>query len=262
MPQINLPDDKPNSVSQPPLFDHKPFLAQLANSSGVYRMFDADQAILYVGKAKNLKKRVSSYFTKNQIGKTAVLVKQIVDIKTIVVGSEIEALLLENNLIKKYQPKYNIMLKDDKTYPWICIKNERFPRIFSTRNVVKDGSHYFGPYASVKMMNTILDLIRELYQLRNCNYNLSEQNIADDKFKVCLEHHIGNCNAPCVNNQTEEDYNTSISEIKSAYSIQPIEIVSTFLIVELNVLAFKSVKVASILSVLKSILPLIFPISL
>tara|TARA_B100000809_G_scaffold263609_1_gene317259 strand:- start:1961 stop:3751 length:1791 start_codon:yes stop_codon:yes gene_type:complete len=193
----------------------KKIIKTISNQPGVYQYYNTEGIIIYVGKAKNLKKRVSSYFTKNQTGKTAVLVKQIVDIKTIVVGSEIEALLLENNLIKKYQPKYNIMLKDDKTYPWICVKNERFPRIFSTRNVIKDGSHYFGPYASVKMMNTVLGLIRELYQLRNCNYSLSEQNVADNKFKVCLEYHIGNCKAPCVNKQTEEDYNISITEIKS-----------------------------------------------
>lgn len=192
----------------------KTIIKTISNQPGVYQYYNSEGIIIYVGKAKNLKKRVSSYFTKNQTGKTAVLVKQIADIKTIVVGSEIEALLLENNLIKKYQPKYNIMLKDDKTYPWICVKNERFPRIFSTRNVIKDGSHYFGPYASVKMMNTVLDLIRELYQLRNCNYNLSEQNVADNKFKVCLEYHIGNCKAPCVNKQTEDDYNNSITEIK------------------------------------------------
>jgi excinuclease ABC subunit C len=192
----------------------KTIIKTISTQPGVYQYYNSEGTIIYVGKAKNLKKRVSSYFTKNQTGKTAVLVKQIVDIKTIVVGSEIEALLLENNLIKKYQPKYNIMLKDDKTYPWICVKNERFPRIFSTRNVIKDGSHYFGPYASVKMMNTVLDLIRELYPLRNCNYNLSEQNVADNKFKVCLEFHIGNCKAPCVNKQTEYDYNNSITEIK------------------------------------------------
>ncbi|MCO6500206.1 MAG: excinuclease ABC subunit UvrC [Vicingus serpentipes] len=199
----------------------KNLLKTLPNKPGVYQYYNAEGKILYVGKAKNLKKRVTSYFTKNHEsrklsgGKTAILVKQIADIKTIVVGSEIEALLLENNLIKKYQPKYNIMLKDDKTYPWICIKNERFPRVFSTRNVVKDGSEYFGPYASVKMMNTILGLIRDLYPLRNCTYNLSETNINDNKFKVCLEYHIGNCKAPCINEQTEEDYNNSISEIKA-----------------------------------------------
>jgi len=193
----------------------KNIIKTISNKPGVYQYYNKEGVILYIGKAKNLKKRVSSYFTKTQIGKTAVLVKQIVDIKTIVVGSEIEALLLENNLIKKYQPKYNIMLKDDKTYPWICIKNERFPRIYSTRNIVKDGSDYFGPYASVKMMNTILGLIRDLYTLRNCNYNLSEKNVAANKFKVCLEYHIGNCKAPCIDEQTEEDYNNSITQIKS-----------------------------------------------
>ena len=187
----------------------------ISNKPGVYQYYGKDGVILYVGKAKNLKKRVSSYFTKNQIGKTAILVKQITDIKTIVVDTEIEALLLENNLIKKYQPKYNIMLKDDKTYPWICIKNERFPRIYSTRTVVKDGSDYFGPYASVKMMQTVLGLIRDLYPLRNCNYNLSEENINNSKFKVCLEYHIGNCKAPCIDEQSEADYNISITHIKS-----------------------------------------------
>ncbi len=194
----------------------KSLIKALPNKPGVYQYYNKDGEILYVGKAKNLKKRVSSYFTKNhENGKTAILVRQIEDIKTIVVETEIEALLLENNLIKKYQPKYNIMLKDDKTYPWICIKNERFPRIFSTRNIVKDGSDYFGPYASVKMMNTILDLIRQLYPLRNCNYNLSEENIKDQKFKVCLEYHIGNCKAPCVGYEMPEDYNNSIAEIKN-----------------------------------------------
>lgn len=194
----------------------KNIIKVLPNKPGVYQYYNNAGEILYVGKAKNLKKRVSSYFTKNhENGKTAILVRQIADIKTIVVETEIEALLLENNLIKKYQPKYNIMLKDDKTYPWICIKNERFPRIFSTRNIVKDGSAYFGPYASVKMMNTILDLVKQLYQLRNCNYNLSDENIKANKFKVCLEHHIGNCKAPCINKQTEDDYNISIADIKN-----------------------------------------------
>ncbi len=196
-------------------------LKNLPKKPGVYQYFNADGVIIYVGKAKNLKNRVSSYFNKQHEsrklsgGKTAMLVKQIADIKTLVVASELEALLLENNLIKKYQPKYNILLKDDKTYPWICIKNERFPRVFSTRNVVKDGSTYFGPYASVRMMNTILELIRSLYPLRNCNYNLSQENIDNDKFKVCLEYHIGNCKAPCVNKQEEEEYNQTIEEIKA-----------------------------------------------
>ncbi|NQX97948.1 MAG: excinuclease ABC subunit UvrC [Flavobacteriales bacterium] len=194
----------------------KNIIKTLPNKPGIYQYYNSEGTILYIGKAKALKKRVSSYFTKNhENGKTAILVKQIADIKTIVVETEIEALLLENNLIKKYQPKYNILLKDDKTYPWICIKNERFPRIFSTRNIVKDGSDYFGPYASVKMMNTVLTLIRELYPLRNCNYNLSKENIASQKFKVCLEYHIGNCKGPCVNEQNEEDYDISITHIKS-----------------------------------------------
>ena len=194
----------------------KSLIKNLPNKPGVYQYFDQEGEILYVGKAKNLKKRVGSYFTKkHENGKTNVLVKKIADIKTIVVGSEIEALLLENNLIKKYKPKYNIMLKDDKTYPWICIKKERFPRIFSTRKLVKDGSEYFGPYASVKMMNTVLDLIRQLYPLRNCNYNLSEENISAGKFKVCLEYHIGNCLGPCIGDQKEEDYNEEIKNIKA-----------------------------------------------
>ncbi|MBW6482327.1 MAG: excinuclease ABC subunit UvrC [Vicingaceae bacterium] len=194
----------------------KQAISTLAKAPGVYQFFNADGVIIYVGKAKNLKNRVSSYFTKqHENGKTALLVKQIADINTLVVGSELEALLLENNLIKKYQPKYNILLKDDKTYPWICIKNERFPRVFSTRNVIKDGSLYFGPYASVRMMNTVLELIRSLYSLRNCTFNLSEENINANKFKVCLEYHIGNCKAPCVNQQAEEEYKQTIEEIKA-----------------------------------------------
>lgn len=194
----------------------QPIIKNLPHKPGVYQYFNAEGTILYVGKAKDLKKRVSSYFTKtHDNGKTKILVRQIHDIQTIVVDTEIEALLLENNLIKKYQPKYNIMLKDDKTYPWICIKNERFPRVYSTRNVVKDGSEYFGPYASVKMMNTIMELIYNLYPLRNCNFNLSEENVKNEKFKVCLEYHIGNCLGPCINAQTEKDYNQTIENIKS-----------------------------------------------
>src|SRR5690606_18583780 len=194
----------------------KQLISTISKKPGVYQFFDKNGKIIYVGKAKNLKNRVSSYFNKiHENGKTAVLVRQIADIKTIIVETEIEALLLENNLIKKYQPKYNVMLKDDKTYPWICIKNERFPRVFSTRNIVKDGSEYFGPYASVRMMNTILELIRKLYPLRTCNYNLSQENIDNDKFKVCLEFHIGNCKAPCVGKQTEDDYSEAIQNIKA-----------------------------------------------
>lgn len=191
-------------------------LRTLPDNPGVYQYFDSEGKIIYVGKAKDLKKRVSSYFNKEQHenGKTQVLVRKIVDIKYIIVDTEIDALLLENNLIKKYQPRYNVMLKDDKTYPWICIKNERFPRVFQTRNLVKDGSVYFGPYASVKVMYTVLDLIKQLYPLRNCNFNLSDDNIKAEKFKVCLEYHIGNCKAPCIGKESEEEYNRKISDIK------------------------------------------------
>jgi excinuclease ABC subunit C len=191
-------------------------LRTLPDNPGVYQYYDESGKIIYVGKAKSLKKRVSSYFNKEQFenGKTQVLVKKIADIKYIIVNTEIDALLLENNLIKKYQPRYNVLLKDDKTYPWICIKNERFPRVFSTRNVIRDGSLYFGPYASVKVMNTVLDLIRQLFNLRNCNLNLTEENIQAGKFKVCLEYHIGNCAAPCIAKESEEDYTQTISAIK------------------------------------------------
>jgi excinuclease ABC subunit C len=188
----------------------------LPDNPGVYQYFDSEDKLLYVGKAKNLKKRVSSYFNKDvyENGKTQVLVKKIADVKYIIVNTELDALLLENTLIKKYQPRYNISLKDDKTYPWICIKNEPFPRVFPTRNVIKDGSLYFGPYASVKVMNTVLDLIKKLYRLRNCNLNLTEQNIQAGKFKVCLEYHIGNCKGPCVGKETESEYTQTIAEIK------------------------------------------------
>ena len=191
-------------------------LRSLPDNPGVYQYFDESGKIIYVGKAKNLKKRVSSYFHKenHENGKTAVLVKKIADIKYIVVDTEIDALLLENNLIKEYQPRYNVMLRDDKTYPWICIKKERFPRVFSTRNVVRDGSQYFGPYPSVKLMNTLLDLARQLFPLRNCNLNLSQENIEKKKFKICLEYHIGNCKGPCEGLQSEEEYNETISHIK------------------------------------------------
>jgi len=190
-------------------------LKTLPTSPGVYQYFDIDDKILYVGKAKNLKKRVASYFNKNhENGKTRVLVKKIASIKHIVVNTETDALLLENNLIKKYQPRYNVMLKDDKTYPWICIKKERFPRIFLTRNIIKDGSEYFGPYTSVRTAKALLDLIKELYQLRTCNYFLSAENIANNKYKLCLEYHIGNCKAPCENLQTENNYAKGITEIR------------------------------------------------
>ncbi len=192
-------------------------LAQtLPDKPGVYRYLDKEGKVIYVGKAKNLKKRVSSYFTKkHQGGKLKLLVRKITDIKFTVTDSESDALLLENNLIKKYQPRYNILLKDDKSFPWICIKNEPFPRVFPTRNPQKDGSEYYGPYTSVKMMRTLLDIIKQLYPLRTCKLNLSKKNIEKGNFKVCLEYHIGNCLGPCVGKQTEADYNISIDHVRS-----------------------------------------------
>jgi excinuclease ABC subunit C len=190
-------------------------LQSLPNSPGVYQYYDKDGKILYVGKAKNLKKRVHSYFNKlHDNAKTNVLVKKIVEIKHIVVSSEADALLLENNLIKKLQPRYNVMLKDDKTYPWICIKKEPFSRIFPTRRMVKDGSEYFGPYTNFKTVNTILDLIKELYPLRTCNYDLSEANIKSGKYKVCLEYHIGNCKGPCEGHESLENYQKQVDAIR------------------------------------------------
>ncbi|OGS69415.1 MAG: excinuclease ABC subunit C [Flavobacteria bacterium RIFCSPLOWO2_12_FULL_35_11] len=188
----------------------------LPSLPGVYQYYDKNGTILYVGKAKNLKKRVSSYFNKtHEAGKTNVLVKKIVKIEHIVVDTETDALLLENNLIKKYQPRYNVMLKDDKTYPWICIKKERFPRIFLTRNVIKDGSEYYGPYPSVKMAKALLDLIKELYQLRSCSYDLSEKNVELKKYMVCLDFHIGNCKGSCEGLQTEKEYDNDIQAIRN-----------------------------------------------
>lgn len=187
----------------------------LPDAPGVYQYYDKEDRILYVGKAKNLKKRVASYFNKiHETAKTNVLVKKIVTIKHIVVPTETDALLLENNLIKTLQPRYNVMLRDDKSYPWICIKKEAFPRIFPTRRMVKDGSEYFGPYTCFKTVNTILDLIKELYPLRTCNYDLSQKNIQNNKFKVCLEYHIGNCKGPCEANETEENYQKQVDAIR------------------------------------------------
>ena len=190
-------------------------IKELPQNPGVYQFFDKSQKILYVGKAKNLKKRVSSYFTKKQeYEKTKLMVSKIRDIKYFVVPTEMDALLLENNLIKKYQPKYNVMLKDDKTYPFICVKNEPFPRVYSTRRVVKDGSLYFGPYTSVRLVRTLIDFIHQLYPLRTCNFNLKSENIQRKKFKLCLEYHIGNCLAPCEGFQSEESYKIGINHIK------------------------------------------------
>ncbi|MEB8346051.1 excinuclease ABC subunit UvrC [Flavobacteriaceae bacterium KMM 6898] len=190
-------------------------LSTLPSSPGVYQFYDSNDKILYVGKAKDLKKRVSSYFSKTHVvGKTRVLVKKIMDIKHIVVATESDALLLENNLIKKYQPRYNVLLKDDKTYPWICIKNERFPRIFPTRRHIKDGSEYFGPYTSMKTVKTLLELIKSVYPLRTCNYDLSKEKIESGKYKVCLEYHLGNCKGPCEGYQTQEEYHQEIQDIR------------------------------------------------
>jgi excinuclease ABC subunit C len=193
----------------------KIIISLLPDNPGVYQFIDTTGTVIYVGKAKNLKKRVTSYFSKNQSGKTIALLKKTFDIRHIVVDNESDALLLENNLIKKHQPRYNILLKDDKTFPWICIKNEPFPRVFSTRNPVRDGSAYFGPYTSGLMVKTLIGFIRQLYKLRTCTHNLTESNIAASKFKVCLEYHLGNCKAPCVAKQTEIDYLENIEQIRN-----------------------------------------------
>ena len=187
----------------------------LPESPGVYQYFNSKNEIIYVGKAVNLKRRVSSYFNKFQESvKVRVLVKQIADIKYIVVPTEQDALLLENSLIKKHQPRYNILLKDDKTYPWICVKNEPFPRIFKTRNVVKDGSYYYGPYTYIPAMKTVLELVHNLYQLRTCKLNLTEESIKQGRFKVCLQYHIKKCKGCCEGMQDREEYDKNIEEIK------------------------------------------------
>lgn len=187
----------------------------MPHKPGVYQYFDKEGEIIYVGKAKNLKNRVSSYFVKNHdSAKTAVLVRKIVDIKYIVVSSEMDALLLENSLIKRHKPRYNIIWKDDKSYPSIVIKKEDFPRIFPTRQLIKDGSEYHGPYASVKIMHTVLDLVRKLYPIRTCSLPLSKKNIEAGKFKVCLEYHLGNCKGPCEGKQSLEDYEHNVDNIR------------------------------------------------
>lgn len=191
-------------------------ISVLPKNPGIYQYFDSTGKIIYVGKAKNLKKRVSSYFIGNADDrKTAILVSKIAEIKHMVVDTEQDALLLENSLIKKYQPRYNILLKDSKTYPWIVIKNERFPRVFSTRRVIKDGSSYFGPFPMVYQVKILLDLFKNLYKLRNCNNCFSKENIKSKKFKVCLEYHLKNCKGPCVGLQDEEEYNEYIYGIRN-----------------------------------------------
>lgn len=203
-------------------------LQTLPSKPGVYQYFDKNDTIIYVGKAKNLKNRVKSYFVKNHdYAKTRILVRQIERMEYIVVETELDALLLENNLIKKYLPKYNIELKDDKTYPWICIKNEAFPRIFSTRRMVKDGSKYFGPYPNVKTMHTLLGLIKDMYPLRNCALDLSDTKIQEKRYKVCLEYHIGNCKGPCVGHEKRPTYDNYISEIEHILSGNLFSVVKT-----------------------------------
>ena len=190
-------------------------LKTLPNTPGVYQFYDAKGIVIYVGKAKNLKNRVRSYFNKVHVdGKTNVLVKKIVEIKHIVVETETDALLLENNLIKKYQPRYNVLLKDDKSYPWICIKKEPFPRVFQTRRMIKDGSEYFGPYTSIKTVYTLLDLIKGLFPLRTCRYDLSKEKIHSQKYKVCLEYHLGNCKGACEVKEDETSYLENIAAIR------------------------------------------------
>lgn len=196
--------------------DIKDKIKLLPGAPGVYRFRDEEGKVIYVGKAKNLKNRVNSYFAKDggHSGRTRVMVRRIRDLSFIVTSNELDALLLENNLIKELKPRYNVMLKDDKTYPWLCIKNEPFPRVFSTRTKIDDGSEYFGPYASVKTMNTLLRLIRRLYKIRTCKYDLSAANIEKGKFKVCLEYHIGNCLGPCEGKQSREEYDAQIADIR------------------------------------------------
>lgn len=199
-----------------PLEHIQNILARLPNKPGIYKHFDAEGTIIYVGKAKDLKKRVSSYFNRKNYenGKTRLLVRKIADIQWIVTPTEQDALLLENNLIKEHWPVYNILLKDDKTFPYIVIKKERFPRVFSTRSVMNDGGEYFGPFTSIRSMRTVLDLCQKLYPIRSCSLSLTEKNIAGGKFRVCLEYHVGNCLGPCVGNQAEDDYDLSIQSIR------------------------------------------------
>ena len=193
----------------------KGIVSNLPEGPGIYQYLNAEGTIIYVGKAKNLKRRVSSYFNReHEPGKTRVLVSKIADIRYIVVNSEEDALLLENNLIKKYKPRYNVLLKDDKTYPSICVQNEYFPRVFKTRRIIRNGSSYYGPYSHVPSMYAVLDLIKHLYPLRTCNLNLTPENIRSGKFNVCLEYHIKNCAGPCVGLQSQEDYLKNIAQIK------------------------------------------------
>ena len=193
----------------------KVIVSSLPESPGIYQYYDDTDTIIYVGKAKNLKRRVASYFNKEQkSNKTKVLVRRIRNLKYIVVNSEKDALLLENNLIKQHKPRYNVLLKDDKTYPSICVQNEFFPRVFKTRHLIKNGSTYFGPYTPLPAMYNLLDLVRKLYPIRTCNLNLSPEKINEKKYKVCLEYHIKKCAGPCMGYQSQEEYLENISEVK------------------------------------------------
>lgn len=215
----------------------KGIVQNLPDSPGIYQYIDENGTIIYVGKAKNLKRRVSSYFNREHTsGKTIVLVKKIADIRYIVVKTEEDALLLENNLIKKYKPRYNVLLKDDKTYPSICVSNEYFPRIFKTRNIVKNGSNYYGPYTHLPSMYAVLDLIKKLYPIRTCRHNLTPENIRNGKFDVCLEYHIKNCKGPCIGKQTHEEYLRDIKEIKDILKGDT-QIVCNLLMEEMKTLA-------------------------
>ena len=194
----------------------KGIVSNLPETPGIYQYLNAEGTIIYVGKAKNLKRRVSSYFNREHPnGKTRILVSKIADIKYIVVKTEVDALLLENNLIKKYKPRYNVLLKDDKSYPSICVSNEYYPRVFKTRNIIHDGSIYYGPYSHVPSMNALLELINKLYPLRRCRHSLTPENIRGGKFDICLEYHIKNCKGPCIGKQSHEDYMKDIQEVKS-----------------------------------------------
>ena len=194
----------------------KGIVSNLPEKPGIYQYLNAEGTIIYVGKAKNLKRRVYSYFSKeHQPGKTRVLVSKIADIRYIVVNSEEDALLLENNLIKKYKPRYNILLKDDKSYPWICIKKEPYPRVFLTRRFVHDGSEYFGPYTSGKFAHVLISLIKSLFKLRTCKLALNTKAVYNNRFKVCLEYHIGNCLGPCIGKIQEEEYDEFISQVRN-----------------------------------------------
>ena len=217
----------------------KGIVLNLPESPGIYQYLNAEGTIIYVGKAKNLKRRVSSYFNREHPnGKTRVLVSKIADIRYIVVKTEEDALLLENNLIKKYRPRYNVLLKDDKTYPSICVSNEYFPRVFKTRNIIRNGSSYYGPYSHIPSMNALLELIKKLYPLRTCHHALTPENIREGKFKVCLEYHIKNCKGPCIGQQSHEDYLRDIDEIKQILKGDT-QIVCDLLIDEMQALAME-----------------------